>query len=443
MLGILVYIIIAVVAVMALQILHRPGYALAVCWSMLALESVLQQGNRFLLQRSSFVNIAVAALAGLAATWIILNGRLKSVRIPTNLILYAGLMALAGMSIIWSLDPAYSRIEINRALPYVITLCVIMPLCGHNETQLRHAVNATMFFGALVLVAVVLAERSRRGIYLTTIGGVEQQANPLANATYAGIVTICALFSIYRYRTNVFWLIPKILIAALGLFAIVKSGSRGQLIALVATCFVWLPITARVAAKRSTIIALVLGFVVVASSIMLIDESHWSSRWQWDRFVADRDGRIDMATGMLEAYWDKGGITLLTGLGNSSAYQIVGFYPHNVPVEVLTEEGLVGFALLMTIMVVPLLQCLRAMGSEKLSPDIRVDLGILAAIASFQAITSVKQGSLWGSAQLFAAFIILGWYLSWLKSRKDSPSGSNLSEPGIRVLSPHASMLQQ
>ena len=202
MLSAITYLILAVAALLAIQTIKHSGYALAICWSMLTLESVLQQGNSFLIQNSSFVNIGIAGLTGVAAIWVILNQRLKQTKVPLSLILYCSLLLVAYVSTLWSLDPRSAGVEINKAAPYIAVYCIFAPLCAFDEKQLRNAINGTIYFGGLVLVAVVLSERGRRGIYLTTIGGVEQQANPLANASYAGMVTVCALFSIYQERAK-------------------------------------------------------------------------------------------------------------------------------------------------------------------------------------------------------------------------------------------------
>ena len=417
----LALLIIFVLCILSTQVLKKPGIALAICWSMLSLEAVLQQGNSFLIQRSSLINVAIGGLTFVAALWAILKRRVKLNQIPNSLFWYIALLGYAGISIIWSMSPESAEPQIKAALPYIITFGFIAPLCACSEKQLDYAIDTTIYMGGLILLAVVLAERQRRGVYLATVGGKVVESNPLANASYAAIVTICAMFSIYRGKSNRWMEFSfKLLVAALGLFAIVKSGSRGQLLALVVACFIWFPITAKVAARRSTIISIILGFLIIVGTILSIDESQWSGRWRWKNISSAQEGRFDAVELMLQATWNEGAI--LFGIGNSSSTAVVGGYPHNVPVEVFSEEGLIGLIMLTLIFGTTFFAGFKAMGSSAMSKNLRVQLGILLAISTFQLIISLKQGSLWGSSQVFCFFITVGWVLMWIRSKKKSGS---------------------
>ena len=77
MLQIIIYIILILLVVLAAGVFGNPGIAVALAWSMIALESVLQQSNQFLVSNSSVVNFFIAGLVGLAIGWGIIRGKYR------------------------------------------------------------------------------------------------------------------------------------------------------------------------------------------------------------------------------------------------------------------------------------------------------------------------------------------------------------------------------
>ena len=109
---------------------------------------------------------------------------------------------------------------------------------------------------------------------------------------------------------------------------------------------------------------------------------------------------------------------MLIGLGNSASYdpRILGIYPHFVPLEVLAEEGLIGFGLYITILFCSMRSCLRCFRNIANEPRERLLLGGLVGLYMFTLLLSFKQGSLLGNLEVFMLSIILGRYeriLSW------------------------------
>ena len=102
--------------------------------------------------------------------------------------------------------------------------------------------------------------------------------------------------------------------------------------------------------------------------------------------------------------------TLVFGLGNSASYDphILGFYPHFVPLEVLAEEGLIGFGLYLAILFCSMRSCLRCFRSIANEPRERLLLGGIVGLCMFTLLLSFKQGSLLGNVEFFMLSIILG-----------------------------------
>jgi hypothetical protein len=99
--------------------------------------------------------------------------------------------------------------------------------------------------------------------------------------------------------------------------------------------------------------------------------------------------------------------TAVFGLGNSSSFQVIGFYPHIAGLEVVAEEGLLGAALYAAIIVLAIRSIRRISGQPELTDIERSVLATLTGLFVFEFILSWKQGSLLSSVYVFAYAITL------------------------------------
>ena len=400
-----------VLAWFSFKSLFQPGIALAMIWSLYAAEQLFQVGTPVLLKFGAVINFAFVAVTALAVLNALRVGRYRGRRLPPEAWWCGGLLAFAAFSFFWSVSPGDTVRILQTSLPYIVAFVLIAPLCATDQEQLSLAVNTTVFLGAIILVGHGLSNYGRRSLVLAYVGGQDVESNPLAVATYAGYVSICALFSIYGRKFSPLIAI-KAVVFVLGAFIIIKSGSRGQLAALAAVSFLWLPIIARATLKRSTILAMLGAIVIVCAALYTVDQLRNTGRWRTGQFEVATSGRLEMITGMLYYWGDAGPFAWLLGLGNSSAFKIVGFYPHNVPVEVLTEEGLIGFLMYLAFSLSVLNRGGRTMFIKDLKVESRVNLGILMAIFCFEGILTLKQGSLMGNSGWIGIGITIGWVAS-------------------------------
>src|SRR5262249_30348405 len=126
---------------------------------------------------------------------------------------------------------------------------------------------------------------------------------------------------------------------------ILRSGSRGQLIATGIAVLVALPIAFPLRGARSIAGMLLAGIFVAgmgwwASSLVEVD----TSRWAGEQAMGDVTGRFANALTLLQAS-SSHFLTMIFGLGNSSAFKLLGVYPHITGLEVIAEEGILGAAL--------------------------------------------------------------------------------------------------
>lgn len=419
MLQIVVYLILISLTVLSIRgIFKMPGIAAAIVWSMVVLESVVQQGNAFLLQNARFMNYLVGCVAAVAAVWAILNRRYQNVSIPKQVWLYAMLIGYCLLSIIWSVSPEDTIWRRNIWMPYIVAFGFLAPMCIFDEKQLAAAIKTTISFGALVVLANVLSETGRRGIILDYArGGKAIEANPLAAASYAGYVAIACLFSIWGKKLASPLSIVKMGIILLCLACMIKSGSRGQLVAFSVVVVFWLPIMTKGSVKRSIIgafIAFVAASVLVIVAVYMVDALGWKGRWDFQQLVDDGQARLDASIAMLGINYRAGPFYWIIGLGTSSSFKYLDTYPHNIYFETLAEEGVIGTLLLGAILFMSMKQGLKMMLSGNLSPTLRENTAILMAIFSFNLILAAKQGSLLGSAP---SVFCLALTIAWMHSR--------------------------
>ena len=415
MLQIIIYIILILLVVLAAGVLGKPGIAVALAWSMIALESVLQQSNQFLVSNSSVVNFFIAGLVGLTIGWGIIRGKYRKLRIPKQLWLYLILITYCAVSYFWSQSPIDTIDKIKLHLPYIITFCLLVPLCLINAKQLNTAITVLIYFGIVIVIAINLSTIGLRGIVIDSVQGKAIEANPLAAASFSAYVGFASLFSIWGKKLWNFNSLLKLCFVGFCVTAMYSSGSRGQVIAFVGISAVFLPLIAGVAAKRSTILAIVAIGIATFAIVIFVEQAELTTRWQYHKMLEDQIGRFDMLKEVMKHWASAGPAAWIFGIGSSSSFKYLNAYPHIVLGETLVEEGIVGFTLLVAIISITIRQGFRLMSNSILPPEVRVNIGIVFAIFTFNLLLSFKQGSLLSSASsVFCFALIIGWLHSRL-----------------------------
>jgi hypothetical protein len=412
MLGLISYSLIMIA--LFVGVWRRPPVAIAAVLCLYGLKQWGQSTTAFFSEYRQFTNFAVFA--------IVLLGLIRAAQMrscvfcrtaPTSLLVLA-LFVYAFVSVSWAPDPQTSLDQWVISIPYIITITLLAPLLLNDLDDARTAFVSTAIAGAvLCALAMVFGRWGDRGLLLFGHDSLQDldniyryETNPLALSTMAGVVfLICALSLGPPNR----WFM-RILAAAcipLALAVILRSGSRGQVLASGAAVFVALPVAFRLRDGRSIIMiavvaGLVLGLGWWAASFVDID----STRWADARTSQDVAGRIDMARVLMAASTANISTTVF-GLGNSSAFHVLGIYPHITALEVVAEEGIIGAAIYFAILFLALRNVIRISGSASLTESNRNSLAILTGLFVFELILSWKQGTLLFSVYVFAYAIVL------------------------------------
>lgn len=389
----------------------RPSIAIAALACLFGLKQLGEVSHAWLAVHAIVTNFAVAAVVVLAVVRRVLQRKIAESPMPAVYWLVVVFFVYAFVSVAWTpalaLTPALNMW--GHDIAYIFLLVLVAPWLANTDAELHTAFSWLTYAGGFLIVALLFTARwGDRGLLLSS-GGALDETNPLAIADVSGVVAIAALFIVPVRLRALAW-IGRLSIAAVCAIAIVRSGSRGQLIAACVSVVLMLPVAYPINRLRSVGAALVALAVVggavawgVASYVHLGDD-----RWLRTTASSDMHGRWAMVGALLNA-WSQQALTILFGVGNSGSFSpsIAGFYPHNVPLEILGEEGLVGFAMYMLLVSCVVLAAFR--GVRSAGEDF-ARRGLFAATLGcflFSFVVSLKQGNAIGSVTFFMFSVLV------------------------------------
>jgi O-antigen ligase len=228
------------------------------------------------------------------------------------------------------------------------------------------------------------------------------------------MLVICGAF--YRTSTPSFLMTALRLVGVLlGLTLALLTGSRGQLLGAVLVFALFIP----VAYKVRSIGGFIAMFVGVAFfGIMLIgvaqafSGAEVASRWTEKNLAEGAGGRLSFAWQLVQAYLQNPAYWF-SGLGPGAFNAVVpnpdgGFhYPHNVLVEALGENGILGLGMFITALALCFAWGRKLLALVEDVPELRGALAILAGMTAFAVFLAIKQSSLMGVPTYFAWMIML------------------------------------
>jgi hypothetical protein len=421
MLGLATYSLILLALIVGVW--RRPTVGVAAVLCLYGLKQWGQSSTAFFAEHREFTNFAVFFIALFGLFRAAQRRSCVFCRIPSTTVLVVALYCYAFVSVIWSLDPSSALVQWAADAPYIITVALLAPLLFTDFEDTRTALTWTALTGtAICLLALAFGVWGNRGLVVYGHEAIavgeniyEFETNPLAMSSLAGTVVIIATLWFARPNRALLRMLGAVCIP-IGIAVILRTGTRGQLIATGAALIVALPIAYRLKEGRSTA-ALIFAALAVgglgwwAASHVDIDSSRWGSSLAEDAVT----GRFANAALLLHASsGDFRGI--IFGLGNSSAYKLLGIYPHIAGLEVIAEEGLIGAAVYVAILLLAIRSIRRIARRADFTDLKRNVLAMITGLFVFELILSWKQGSLLISVYVFAYAIIL--------ARLESPIGT-------------------
>jgi hypothetical protein len=392
-------------AVLALGTVRYPAAAVAGVICMFGLEQWGQASGSTLAGHQAFTNIAIGSIVIVGIGMRLLRGPTLVARLPSTYWLVASLFTYAFLSILWTPDPSGAFDNWQRSYLYVITIVLATPLLCTAREDFVTALRWVVVIGGSICVAVLFfGHWGHRGLIIDAL--YEAEANPLALATVAGQAAITLmLFPVCKSRV-LRWT-AVVLLVPICLAVVVRTGSRGQLLAVLAAVAVAVPLSgARIRATRLISIPILLAALAAIAYASLGYFGGDADRWNYNLATNDVEGRLDMAAVLL-AKSTASAETLLFGLGTSASYHLLGIYPHVVALEILGEEGLIGFGLFLAILAFCGRDLVRSFAHTDNDPAVRGALAALTGALVFHLLVSFKQGSMLLNPLLFMHAVLV------------------------------------
>jgi hypothetical protein len=422
----------AILIGLLINTIRRPATVLGAVLCMYGLEQWGQGNIPLLLQHQTLTNFIIGGLVLLAGGLSVFRGGHLLSHYPTVGWATLFLIGYSFVSSLWTSRLDLSAKQLIDSIPYFATIVLATPLIFSKEQHFKEGLLSYMVVGSVLAILVLsFGNWGLRGLSL----GWQTQTNPLALAQMAGGVVLALL--LLNIRGNAMWLLLKWIVAALCIVLVVRTSSRGQVLALLVAGILCWPMSRRVNNLWTLVSwAFAIGMALIITGIALDYYFKGDPRWEIRNAIFDAEGRLGLAFTLLQHWIDGGPLSILFGLGNSASFdpKIVGFYPHVMPLEVLGEEGVLGFTLLGYVVIASIRNTLRAYRKMEKNPEARGVLATLAALSLMTFILSFKQGSLLGSTELFLYVILLGRYCEVIQDKyKVEVCGNLITAPQLLV----------
>jgi hypothetical protein len=442
MIGLAVYL--GVVAILLAGSIRQPAFALGAFLCMFGLEQWGAAKIGFIASHGSFTNYLALIIVMVAfGVRLFRRGGFRLINGPTHVAVIL-LYMYAAVTLLWT--PAYDVAleEWNAQAPYLLFSVILLPLLIQNADDAMEGLRGTVIAGAILAAPLAfLVDWGYRQIESDVSGG-EAIRLPLAVAHLGAVMFVIAVL-FFRWR-------GAAALVALGLVAIssilvIKTGSRGQLISMVLSAMLFLPISRGWSLSRGTLVGLAAAALAMAAIWTFLPDlsnllSTQESRFDPERAVVDYEERVAAANRLLDVYLSSGVLGLLFGLGSSASFapQVVGFYTHIVPVEILCELGAVGFALFLSIWGLAFRAMLRfgsSLSSLQIGDETRRAVACLGALALIELLLSFKEGSLVRDVNLFLFPILIEGVLASVARRSLNRTPSQyLENPAVEGARP-------
>ena len=405
----LIYVIILVALLVGIW--FRPAIALASLLCIKVLDFWSQMAHPFFFHYAKFTNFFMVVLVGLG----ILRAQSFASRphrtLPWVQIAITCLFLYAAISLFWS--PAFEKgvEQWSHYWPYMILNVFLIPLLFRHTADLQDGLCAVLFLGAVLATLVDLFVDWENRFIGTFWDPSETIWDPTAFPEMAGYVTLAAI--LLNPTRNWKWTAIRFIAIVASVVLVIKSETRGQFILMVTIPMVFLPFSRPIANLKHYVAWAFLGISLASISLYALNSfTAIEDRWSLSTVQSDWDMRVEMASQLLHHWWKASSgdpAALILGLGNSASFSgnIVGFYPHMVTIEILGEEGIVGFGIWLILLWISIRTSCTAYHLSKHDPMQRGIWATLVASFVFSFLLSFKQGSLAGSGTHIFLFVIL------------------------------------
>lgn len=407
-----VIVIILVVGSFAAAIV-RPGICFVLVIAYPVIEQAVQSYFPFFNTHRSLFNFMIAGLVALtvAVRFFRDPNAWRGLRNPVQMMGYL-LICISYLSLFWTPELDNGLEYTFRRLPYTLLYMVLAPLLLTSLDDFRRVRIPMVVIATVALLLFVLGPAAQfYGARLVIHYGTAQRGNSLIVGELGAIVLIFAALSTYKRLGKL--ALPLQLAAGLfGLGMGMFSGSRGQVIFGGFVSFVFYPISRKIKDSKSYFgiglgLVVLLGVIYGAIKLFITDEN--VERWSSGSFSGGVLGRWEIVYEAIVP-WLSNPTAWIFGRG-AGAFMSVNsahVYPHNHPIEVLTELGVIGFTVYAFMLFFTLRASLGIYRIFKNDNELRSSMAVLFALSTFCFMLSLKQGSVHHLGLLYVWYFVLG-----------------------------------
>lgn len=308
--------------------------------------------------------------------------------------------SLIFISMLWTPSLRTAWLIIEGAGPGMAIFLLLAPLFVRDERDINEALTLLMIVGSIIAVSMmanpIFDLRGGRLVYMV---GKVAITSPLAIGRLGGMMTIVAAL-MYTTNQSVVRRGLRLLAFIIGLLFLLLSGSRGQTVFAAIVILILYPVARPIVSIRA--FALTVFGVVVAAVVANFGLSWVAAEATIDRWASDRIGlgimdRFVMIRDLFAAFFGSP-TSWIFGLG-FSAYGAIApgateTYTHNILVDALCEQGLVGLTLLIFAFYVGIRLLLKLAYSDAPGSARRALYVSLLGFFIFDILIGQKEGNL-------------------------------------------------
>ncbi len=418
------YAILALVVVASLAGLLRPGIGAALGFLVFAIEQSLASGIQYFVARPTVWNLVSAFVVLTLLGSAVVRGRYRlrgffrpvfiSAVLLTAYFIWA--CSWGPLPDVWALTVAI--------VPYAAIQLVLVPLLIQSRADARAMFDWLAILGISVgLLALIHLEATQntQRLQLGAAGAEGVGMNPMALSEACALAAM-VLVSLSKPRLGR-WLVLARWPLVIGSLAMAGLASRGEVFAaLAAVTLAMLLVPEGGFTQRSIRVAstALLG----AASLYLVLATEVGTRYTVARLEGDANVRYFASSTMLSIFFSSPE-SWFRGLGTNYSQMLIGMYPHNQPVQALTEGGILGALVWVSLHAFALRAYLTAR-PKCTDSDSRSLLRVATALWVYFVVVGLKRGhvlDVWA----FSSAVVLERCALVLGDARAAVSGSNVA----------------
>jgi hypothetical protein len=396
----------------------RPTLAVAAVLLMFPLDQWVSIGAGEYISSEIITNALVVGVVSVAFIRAIIASKGQLFHTGSVFWLSVILIMYAFFTTIWAPSPETVYPLWKKLSLYIIFFGFLPTFLVNDRTDIKAILQFYLILGVpLAGLFDFYTTWERRGFL---VDGAYESINPLALAQFGGSLAIAA---VCLRENSKMWMLLRVMAIAFGLLLVIKSESRGQLAGTV-FCVAFACFATKFRVTNFSLVAscLAAAFVMVGGYYLLkydVTAELMGEVTGTNLATGEGAGRMSLNSALdgIEVRWGKverlskvwiaSPATIVFGLGNSSSYNIVRSYPHNIPLEILFEEGIVGLILYLALLATVFRKCVHLLKHNFPNGPDNAYLLVVPMLIFYEFLMTLKQGSLIGSTSFFMLIILI------------------------------------